>query len=101
MNCNPMFLLLMFARHLMWSHVNSDGGTTTYYYDDEITWLLSGAAVLLVSWFFLGRYLRASRRRSTPPPVDRKSLRRAIQIKQELSALYLQPGFSQRIHAIG
>src|SRR6185295_18879028 len=49
MNFNPVFLFLIFARHLMWSHVNSDGGTTTYYYDDEITWLLSAVAVALVS----------------------------------------------------
>lgn len=101
MNCNPVFLLLVFARHFMWSHVNSDGGTTTYYYDDEITWLLSAVAVFLVSWFLLSRYLRARRLRRPASPVDRKSLRRAIRIKQELSSHYLRPGFSQRIHAIG
>ncbi|HEX7723414.1 MAG TPA: hypothetical protein VF397_14740 [Pyrinomonadaceae bacterium] len=101
MNCNPTVLLLVFGRHLMWFRSDGNGGTTTFYYDDEITWLLAAVALFLLTWFLLSRYLRARRRRRPSPPIDRKSLKRVIKIKRELSSRFLRPGFSKRIHAIG
>jgi hypothetical protein len=96
-----MILLLVFARHFMWSRSDGHGGTTTFYYDDEITWLLLAAVVAGITWLFLSRYLRARRLRRPPPPLDRKSLNQALRVKNELSRRYLGLGVSNRIHAVG
>src|SRR2546423_4346342 len=101
MTCDPNLLLLVFARHFMWSRSDGRGGTTTFYYDDEITWLIAAAVVAGIMWLLLSRYLRARRLRRPPPPLDRKSLNQALRVKNELSRRYLTPGVSNRIHAVG
>ena len=97
-----MILLLVFARHFMWSRSDGHGGTTTFYYDDEITWLVLAGVVAGIMWLLLSRYLRARRLRRAPPaPLDRKSLNQALRVKNELSRRYLRLGVSSRIHAVG
>ena len=93
-------LLLVFARYLLWTRTNADGGTTSYYYDDAITWIVVGIALLVLIYFLVSYYRRARafRRRTR---VNHGLLKRVIKRKRELSSRYLRPGFSNTIHAIG
>lgn len=93
-------LLFFFARHLLWTRTNPDGGTTSYYYDDAITWMIVGIALLWLIYFLISHY-RSARALRRQPRGNHRVLRRVIKRKRELSSRYLRPGFSNTIHAIG
>ena len=101
MSCNPNILLLILGKHLVWIRSDGRGGSTTFYYDDEVTWLVAALALSWLTWFLVSRYLRARALTRRPRRADRKSLKRIVRIKSELSSQYLRPGFSGRIHAVG
>ncbi len=97
-------LILIFDKHLMWSRSDGRGGVISYYYYDAVTWIVIALALVWLTWFFVRRYLRARALRRQPSPNSRakhRVLKRVIEIKRELSSTYLQPGFSNSIHAIG
>jgi hypothetical protein len=94
-------LLLVLGKHLVWIRTDAQGGSTTLYYDDEVTWLVAALALSWLTWFLVNRYLRARALKRRPQRIDRKSLKRIVRIKSELSSQYLRPGFSARIHAVG
>src|ERR1051325_10395828 len=93
--------LLIFARHLIWSGPNPEGGITFYYYYDAITWIVGGLALAWLTWFLVRRYLRARSLRRPPRRVNHKLLKRIIEIKNELSRRFLPLGVSNNIHAVG
>ncbi len=83
--------------------VRSDGhgGTITYYYSyDALSWLVGGLAVGWLAWLLISslRQARGSARRSQ---TNYKLLKRAVEIKNDLSSHYLRSGFSENIHAVG
>jgi hypothetical protein len=92
-------VLLLLEQHLMWSRVTSTGTTYTYY-EDYYTWIVAAIALVWLTWFLVRRYRRA-RALKRRPRANRRSLKRVIQRKRELSSIYLQPGFSTTIHAVG
>lgn len=97
-------LLLIYDKHLMWSRSDGRGGSIEYYYYDAVTWIVIALALAWLTWFFVRRYLRARALRRQPSANSRakhRVLKRVIKIKRELSSTYLQPGFSNSIHAIG
>jgi hypothetical protein len=94
-------VLLILGKHLMWSHTNSDGGTTSYYYYDVYTWIVAALALVWLTWFLVSRYRQARAFRRPPRRTNRGSLKRVNKRKRELSSIYLQPGFSNTIHAVG
>lgn len=94
-------LLLAFGKHLIWSRTNADGGTTSYYYYDAITWVAAALALLWLTWFLVSRYRRARALRRRPRGTRFRLPKRVVKRKRELSSMYLQPGFSNTIHAIG
>jgi hypothetical protein len=95
-----MFMLVL-GKHLMWSRPDGRGGTITYYYYDEITWIVGALALAWLTWFFVRRYRRARALRRPPRRTNYGLLKRIVKLKSELSARYLQPGFSTNIHAVG
>jgi hypothetical protein len=94
-------LLLVFARHFIGSRLTSSGGTIKYYYYDEYTWAAAAIALAWFVWILVRRYLRARALRRPPRKASHRLLKRIVRIKRQLSSLYLQPGFSANIHAIG
>jgi hypothetical protein len=94
-------VLLFFARHLIWSRQNANGGTTSLFYYDAYTWIVAAIALVWLTWFLLSRYKRAKASRRQPPRTDSRRLKRVVRIKSELSSTYLAPGFSKTIHAVG
>src|ERR1044072_2120885 len=94
-------LLLLLARHLVYSRPDGKGGTITYYYSDSITWTVAALAIAWITWFFVRRYLRARALRRRPRRMDSKLLKRIVKVKNNLSSEYLRPGFSNNIHAVG
>jgi hypothetical protein len=95
-----MFILIL-GKHLVWSRPNGNGGTNYYYYYDEITWVVGVLALAWVTWFFVRRYRRARALRRPTRRANYRLLKRIVKIKRELSARYMQPGFSTNIHAVG
>src|SRR4029434_5712017 len=89
------------GRHLIWSRPNADGGVSYYYYYDEITWIVGALALAWLTWFLVRRYRRARALRRPPRRTNNRPLKRIVKLKHELSARYLQPGFSTNIHAVG
>ena len=97
-------LLLFFDKHLMYSRSDGRGGVISYYYYDAVTWAVVALVLVWLTWFVVRRYLRARSLRRQPRSNSRakkRVLKRVIKIKRELSSTYLQPGFSNSIHAIG
>jgi hypothetical protein len=93
-------LLFVFGKHLLWARTNADGGTTSYYYYDAITWIVLGLTLLWLAYYLVRGYLRARALRRRPRG-NRRSLKRVLKRKRELSSRYLRPGFSNTIHAVG
>ncbi len=93
--------LLLLERHLIWSRVNPNGGTTSYYYYDAITWIVAALAVAWLTWFLLRRFLHTRALRRRPRRTRPKLPKRILRAKRELSSVFLQPGFSRKIHAVG
>ena len=93
--------LFIFARHLMWSRRNADGGITSYYYSDELIWIVVALALAWLTWFLVKRYRRSRALRRRPRRVNHRLLKRIVRIKSELSRRYLPRGFSNNIHAVG
>jgi hypothetical protein len=93
--------VLSFEKHFMWTRLDGNGGTTTYYYYDEVTWIVGALVLAWLTWFFVRRYLRARALKRQPRRTDYPLLDRVIKIKRELSSIYLRPGFSNTIHAVG
>ncbi len=93
--------LLVFGKHLIWSHTNADGGTTSYYYYDAITWVAAALALLWLTWFLVSRYRKARALRRRPRGKNYSLLKTIVKIKNEVSSEYLRPGFSKTIHAVG
>lgn len=96
-----MIGLLWFAQHPIVSRSDGHGGTITYYYYDRITWIAGTLALAWLTWLLVSRYRRLRGLRRRPRRVNQKLLKRTIKFKSELSAQYLLPGFSRRIHAVG
>lgn len=95
-----MFILAI-EKHLVWSRPDGRGGTITYYYYDEMTWAVAALALLWLSWLFVRGYRRARAARRAPRPAHNGPLKRIVEVKRELSARYLRPGFYANIHAVG
>jgi hypothetical protein len=93
--------VLIFGKHLLWSDSDGRGGTITYYYYDEVTWIVGALLLAWLTWFFIQRYRRAQALKRRPRRTDYRLLKRVIKIKRELSSIYLRPGFSNTIHAVG
>ena len=93
--------ILVFGKHLLWSHQNTDGGTTSYYYNDATIWLAGAVALLWLTWFLIRRYRRRLALRRSPQQTNYRLLKRVVKLKRDLSSRYLQPGFSNTIHAVG
>jgi hypothetical protein len=101
MNSNAYIPMLALAKHLVWSHRNTDGGTTYYYYYDEYTWVVGALVLAWLTWFVVVRYRRALALRRSPRRADWRLLKRIIKIKNELSSRYLRPDLSINMHAVG
>jgi hypothetical protein len=93
--------LFIFAKHLMWSRYNADGGITSYYYDNALIWIAGALALAWLTWFLVTRYLRSRALRRRPRRVNYRLLKRIVKIKNEFSRQYLRRGFSSNIHAVG
>jgi hypothetical protein len=91
--------MLALTEHV--SCTNSSGVRTCYYYYDEYTWLVGALALAWLAWFIIVRYRRASALRRKPRRADYRLLKRIVKIKSELTSIYLRPGFSANIHAVG
>src|SRR6185503_6892935 len=76
-------------------------GTTSYYYYDWITWLVVVIVLLWLTLVFIRRYRHARALRRPPPRANYRMLKRISKIKRRLGQQYLQPGFSETIHAVG
>lgn len=94
-------MILLLAKHVVWSRHDSNGGTMTLYYYDEMTWIIAALALALLTWFLVNRYRRAQALRRRPRSTNYKLLKKVVKIKHDLSSHYLKPGFSSSIHAIG
>lgn len=94
-------MLLAFANHPISVVSDGHGRTITYYYSDSYTWIVGALALVWLIWFLVDRHLRVRALRRPPRNRNRRGLKRTARIKRELSSAYLQPGFSQQIHAMG
>ncbi|MCU1267748.1 MAG: hypothetical protein JWM21_4066 [Acidobacteria bacterium] len=94
-------ILLIFAKHFMWSRPDGHGGTMTYYYYDSVTWIVGALALAWLAWFLISRYRRARALRRPARRINYRLLKRLVRIKSEFSSINLRPGFSRTIHAIG
>lgn len=94
-------IVLALEKHLLWSGPNGSGGTSYYYYYDEMTWIVAALALAWLGWFLLRRHRRARALRRRRRRRDTRLLKRIIKLKRELSSIYLRPGFSANIHAVG
>lgn len=94
-------LIFILRSHLIWSGRTADGGTISYYYNDQVTWVVGALALAWLTWFLVRRYRRAKALRRRPRRTNYKLLKRVVKIKSQLSSLYLRPGFSRTIHAVG
>jgi hypothetical protein len=101
MNFDLNLMVLAFAKYEVYRLSDGRGGESIFYYYDEVTWLIGALAVIAIAWLVMRAYQRARRFRRPARSRDRKMLNRIIKIKRELSSLYLRPGFSSRIHAVG
>jgi hypothetical protein len=70
-------------------------------YFDEVTALIAAVALAWLVWLVIQRYLRRRALRRPSGRGNDKALERVVKIKNELSARYLRPGFSRKIHAVG
>src|SRR6185312_15968767 len=77
------------------------GGTNYYYYSDAYTWAAAAIALAWFAWILVRRYLRARALRRPPRKDNHRSLKGIVRTKRQLTSLYLQPGFSANIHAVG
>jgi hypothetical protein len=93
--------LLVFGKHLLWSHTNADGGTTSYYYYDAFTWMAVALALFWLTWLLVSRYRNARALRRRARGKNYSLLKTIVKIKNEVSSEYLRPGFSKTIHAVG
>lgn len=94
-------IALILEKHLLWSRPDGRGGFSYYYYYDWITWVVSVLALVWLIWFLVRRYRRARAQRRPARHINRRLLKRVVQVKSELSTRYLRPGFSANIHAVG
>ena len=94
-------ILLVLARHFMYTREDGHGGTMTYYYDDEIIWIVGALALAWLAWYLVSRYRRAQALRRQPRRTNYRLLKRILKVKNELSSTNLRPGFSRNIHAVG
>jgi hypothetical protein len=74
---------------------------TVVTYNTEITTVVAVLATVWVTWFLIERYLRAKRMQRKPRRKDRRALKNARRVKDELSSIWLKKGKSKKIHAIG
>jgi hypothetical protein len=97
-----MFILIL-AKTKIGPYHTADGGTVTYYFSEmtALIGLLLLALLVWLLWLFIRRYLRRRAIRRSPRRHDYRPLNRVLRIKNELSAQYLRPGFSGKIHAVG
>lgn len=94
-------LLAAFERHLLYSRPDGHGGVITYHYYDEVTWVILALALAWVAWLLLRARMRARAHRRPPRRKDYGQLRHVVKLKRELSRMFLRPGFSANIHAVG
>ena len=83
--------------------VKTENGRADYYYYDEITWIVSFVAISWVAWLFIKQAIqtRKSIRKLPNQKIKRKSLKKVINAKNELSRRLLKKGVSDNINAIG
>jgi hypothetical protein len=94
--------LAFFAKHLMWSVQNADGSRTEYDYYDRYTVIVLALVLAWMTWFFVRQYIRARAMRRKPRRQNqKKTLRRVVKLKNELSSRFLRKGVSKKIHAVG
>ena len=94
-------LMLLLEKHVMWSRPDGRGGTIYYHYYDQVTWVILALAAIWIAWLLIRRYRRLRALRRPPRGVNYRLLERVVRIKDELSARYLAPGFSNNLHAVG
>ncbi len=94
--------LIFFEKYLIYS-VETSQGRTDYYYYDEITWVVGVLTLSWIAWFVIRRVIRARKqiRGSDKSRNQKRSLRRIINAKNELSRRYLKKGVSENINAVG
>lgn len=93
-------ILLLLERHVIYVHSDASG-TVTYYYYDQVTWIVVALVLAWLTWFFVSRYRRAQALKRKARGTNYRLLKRVVEIKRDLSSRYLQPGFSNTIHAVG
>lgn len=94
-------LILLLAKHPLFSRPDGKGGMLYYSYYDVITWVVGALALAWLIWYLVSRYRRARALRRPPRRTNYKLLKRVVGLKSELSSRYLRPGVSNNIHGVG
>jgi hypothetical protein len=90
-----MFLLLLFLQE------TRTITKTVVTYNSVLTWATAGLVLAWLVWYLISRYLRAKKMRRRSRRTDRKLLKKALRVKNELSSRWLRKGSSKKIHGIG
>jgi len=94
-------MLILLARHPIFSRSDGKGGMFYYYYYDVITWVVGALALAWLIWYLVSRYRQARAFRRPRRSTNYQLLKQVARLKRELSSRYLRPGVSNNIHAVG
>ena len=67
----------------------------------KLVWILGALVSRWLTWFLVSHYRRLRALQRQPRRNNHRLPKRVVKIKNELSSIYLRPGFSRTIHAIG
>ncbi len=74
---------------------------TVVSYNTRITWVVAVLVVVWIVWNLIQRYRSANSKRRASKNYHNSTLKKIVKIKNELSAIWLRKGTSEKIHAIG
>lgn len=91
----------MYLLFLLSEAIKRETYQTVVFFSTTMTWITAVLVTLWIIWFLFQRFRRNQVKRRIPKQSKDSNLKKIVRLKNELSAVWLRKGSSQKIHGIG